>query len=69
MKIFFGERLKQLRLDKNLTQSQLAKDLQTTQRKVSYWEAEKIEPDLISLCNICDYFGVSADYILGRKDY
>ena len=69
MKILFGERLRQLRLDKNMTQSQLAEALQTTQRKISYWESEKVEPDLISICNICDYFLVSADYILGRKDY
>lgn len=69
MEILFGERLKLLRLEKNLTQGQLAEALQTTQRRISYWEAAKIEPDLISIFKLCDYFGVSADYILGRKDY
>ena len=69
MKILFAERLRQLRLEKNISQSQLAEALLTTQRKISYWESEKIEPDLTSICKICDYFEVSADYILGRKDY
>ena len=46
MKITFAENLKMLRENSKLTQQQLADALHTTQRKVSYWESGKIEPDL-----------------------
>lgn len=68
MKLEFAERVKNLRQESNLTQGQLADVLGTTQRKISYWEAGKIEPDLASLWQLADYFDVSVDYLLGRKD-
>lgn len=69
MKVLFAERLKELRKEKNLLQSELAKALNTTQRKVSYWETEKIEPDLTSLWKLSEYFEVSVDYLIGKSDY
>ncbi|MBQ9118256.1 MAG: helix-turn-helix transcriptional regulator [Clostridia bacterium] len=68
MKIEFAERLKLLRQEIDVTQNQLAEYLQTTQRKISYWESGKIEPDLQSLWKIADFFEVSVDFLLGRKD-
>lgn len=68
MKILFAERLKELRKEKALLQSELASALDTTQRKVSYWETEKIEPDLASLWKISDFFGVSIDYLIGKTE-
>lgn len=68
MKILFSERLKELRKEKGLLQSELASALDTTQRKVSYWETEKIEPDLASLWKISDFFGVSVDYLIGKTE-
>lgn len=69
MNILFSERLKQLRLDANLKQIDLAKALNTTQRRISYFEIGKIEPDLQTLCCIAQFFNVSTDYLLGVKDY
>ncbi len=69
MKVVFSERLRQLRLDANLKQSDLANILKTTQRRISYFEMGKIEPDLATLCSIANYFQVSTDYLLGLKDY
>ncbi len=69
MEILFGERLRLLRQEKRLSQTQLAAELNTTQRKISYWEMGKTEPDLASLMKICEYFNVSADFLLGAKDY
>ena len=66
--ILFAEKLKTLRREIDMTQNQLADVLETTQRKVSYWESGKIEPDLCSLWKIADFFDVSIDYLLGRKD-
>lgn len=69
MNILFSERLKYLRVESNLTQSQLAKILNTTQRRISYFEIGKIEPDLETLCEISKYFNVTTDYLLGLTDY
>ena len=67
-KVDFAERVRNLRTETGLTQWQLADVLETTQRKVSYWELGKTEPDLLTLWKIADFFDVSIDYLLGRKD-
>ncbi len=69
MKLIFAERLRDLRAERGLNQSALAKELGTTQRKVSYWETGKVEPDLLSLCRLAEFFGVSIDFLVGLKDY
>lgn len=69
MNILFAKRLKELRKEKNLLQSDVAKALNTTQRKISYWETEMIEPDLASLWKLSEYFDVSVDYLIGKSDY
>ena len=51
----FKERLQQLRIDANLTQLQLAKILNTTQRRISYFETGKVEPDLDTLIAIAKF--------------
>ncbi|MGN1234612.1 MAG: helix-turn-helix domain-containing protein, partial [Christensenellaceae bacterium] len=63
---FFAERIKQLRREAGLSQGELAKKIGVTQRKISYWENGQIEPDLATIDVLCNYFGVSADYLLGR---
>ena len=68
VKIEFAERLRILRREMNLSQNQLADIFETTQRRISYWESGKIEPDLYSLWKIADFFDVSIDYLLGRTD-
>lgn len=67
-KLDFAERIRNLRSEMDLTQWQLADVLETTQRKISYWELGKTEPDLLTLWKIADFFNVSVDYLLGRKD-
>ena len=68
VKLQFAERLRILRREMDLTQIRLADILETTQRKISYWENGLVEPDLYSLWKIADFFDVSVDYLLGRKD-
>lgn len=68
MNVCFGERLRSLRTDAGLTQNQLAKKLQTTQRRISHLESGKIEPDLEFLWQVCEYFNTSADYMIGRTE-
>ena len=69
MKIIFSERIKDLRAERNMSQSELGALLGTTQRKISYWETGKIEPSLLDLWKVGDLFGVSVDFLLGRKEY
>ncbi|HJB93872.1 MAG TPA: helix-turn-helix domain-containing protein [Candidatus Borkfalkia stercoripullorum] len=65
----YGERLKELRETYHLSQAQLALDLGTNQQSISRYEKELIEPNIAMIVKICDYFQVSADYLLGRTDY
>ena len=66
--ILFKERLKELRIEKGLTQTQLAKELRVNKRTISNWEVGERQPDLDTLEVIAKYFNVSYDYLLGLTD-
>lgn len=68
MKIMFADNLKLLREGAGLRQRDLADKLNTTQRKVSYWESGKVEPDLENLWRIADFFGVTIDELVGKEE-
>ena len=65
MELTFGEKLKLLREEQELNQTELGKRLNMTQRKLSYLERGRYEPSLQDIKVICSYFQVSADYLLG----
>ncbi len=67
--IKFSKRLQQLRKEANLKQIDLAKILNTTQRRISHLESGKVEPDLITLVSIAKHFNVTLDYLVGVSDY
>jgi len=64
MKLTFGEKIKNLREDSDLNQSELGKRTNMTQRKISYIENNKYEPSLNDIRQLCLFFNVSADYLL-----
>ena len=64
----FCKRIKELRIENNFTQKQLAQKLQTTNSAVCDWEKGRTQPDLQMLTNIALLFGVSVDYLLGLED-
>lgn len=64
----FGERLKELRLLKKVTQKQLSKDLGLSERGVQSYELNERKPGLDILISVADYFNVSIDYLVGRTD-
>ncbi|BDH80609.1 helix-turn-helix domain-containing protein [Lactococcus lactis] len=64
----FAERLKELRKEKGLTQSQLAIKFGVRQGAINKWESGKTEPNFEKLVMFADYFDVSTDYLLGRKN-
>ena len=64
MKLSFGEKIRNLREDADLNQTQLGVALNMTQRKISYIECGKYEPSIDDIIAFCHYFKVSADYFL-----
>lgn len=63
-----GEKIRDLREDADLNQTQLGMAVNMTQRKISYIECGKYEPNLDDIVSFCHFFKVSADYLLGIPD-
>ena len=64
-----NERIKQLRKEKGLTQSQLADLLGVTDKAVSKWEIGETNPDISLLPKMSEIFNVTLDYLLvGKKE-
>ena len=68
MKIF-GERLKELRLYKKMTQEKLGNLLGVSGNTIYAWETDKQEPSMITLLKLSEIFEVSLDYLFGKIDY
>ena len=61
----FGAKFKQLRIDNNLTQKQLAEKLGIKQTNISNWENDKTRPEYENLIKLAKIFDVTTDEILG----
>lgn len=59
--------IKQLREQKGVTQTELAKQMGVVRSTICQYEKGVHEPDLETLIKLADYFGVSVDYLLGRQ--
>ncbi|WP_251615670.1 helix-turn-helix transcriptional regulator [Pumilibacter muris] len=68
MEILFNSRLRELRKEKALTQTQLAQILNVSQATVAKWETGDREPDLIMILRLCEVLETSVDYLLGVSD-
>ena len=64
----FIERLKELRAEKKLTQSQLAKETGLSQSAIAFWENGQRIPNALAIITLCKYFQVSSDFLLGVSD-
>ena len=64
----FGKRLKELRREKGISQQKLALEIVYSQSVVCDWENNRSEPTASAIVKVADYFEVSADYLLGRKE-
>ncbi|HHX18481.1 MAG TPA: helix-turn-helix transcriptional regulator [Clostridium sp.] len=63
----FSTMIKQLREEKGLSQKDVAEYLGITRQAIASYELAKREPDYEILYKLADFFGVSADYLLGRS--
>lgn len=64
----FGKKLKELRLEKKINQSELGEKIGISPSTVGMYERDQRFPDKDILGKIADYFEVSVDYLLGRTD-
>ena len=64
----FGSKLKNLREEMGLTQTDIAAQIPMNQSNYSKIERGQQEPDLMQLKRIAEIFGVSADYLLDIKN-
>lgn len=68
MTIKLGERLKELRQERGLTQKQLAEQLGLHSVTYLHYEKDQHEPPLALLADFAKFFDVSVDYLLGLTD-
>lgn len=61
----YADRLRQLRRARNLTQSEIAKILNTTKNQVGKYERSEQELPIRHLITLCKFYQVSSDYVLG----
>ncbi len=64
----FAERLKELRIEKGLSQLKLAREVGVSQSAIKQWENKTREPSGSFIVLLSRYFGVTTDYLLGEKD-
>lgn len=65
----FAQRLKALRQENNMLQQDLAQHLKVSKSTVSGWEVGRNQPDYDILIELSILFGVSVDYLIGRRNY
>lgn len=64
----FGDRLKELREEKDIKQSELAKIFNISASTIGMYEQNRRTPDYSILSSIADFFDVSVDFLLGRTN-
>ena len=64
-----NERLKKARIESGIKLKEVAQYLNVTVRAVMRYEEGTREPSIEILKKLCDLYDVSADYLIGRKEY
>lgn len=68
MNISFGKKLKELRIEKKLTQQELSKIFNVSKTTICQWETHKQEANLDDVVKIATFFDVTTDYLLGLEN-
>nr|WP_318038229.1 helix-turn-helix transcriptional regulator [uncultured Faecalibacillus sp.] len=63
-----GKKLKEARLNKDLTQEVIAEKLNVSRQTISNWENEKTYPDIISVIELSNLYSISLDDLLKGDD-
>ncbi len=64
-----GEKIVYLRKKKGITQEELATKLNVSRQSISKWEGDYIIPEVDSLINIANIFGVTLDYLVNHNNH
>ena len=64
----FSTKLRNLRIQRGLTQMELAERIGTSQSSITSWEQARREPDFRTIAKIADYFGVPMTALLPSSD-
>ena len=64
----FGEILKNLRIERGLTQVQLANILCLDKSTIAKYETDRIEPSVSMIKELAKFFQVTTDYLLGLTE-
>ena len=67
--VLIAQRIKELRKENKMSQIELAEKCMVKQSCISKWERGETLPDAIMIILLSQIFKVSADYLLGIKDY
>lgn len=63
-----GQRIKELRKENKMSQSELAKLVGCSQPMIVLWEKEECEPTATAICKLSEALNCSTDYLLGKTD-
>lgn len=64
----FSERIKELRIAHNLTLREVALSIGMSLMAYAHYEHGDRQPSIETIIKLCDLYGVSADYLIGRSD-
>ena len=64
----FGERIKELRTQRNMSQMDLSVATGISQSAIAKWELDKTEPTASAIVILAKFFDESSDYLLGLTD-
>lgn len=63
-----GQRIKELRLEMGMTQTQLSAIVGCTQSMIARWEKEECEPTASAILKLSEALECSCDYLLGKSE-
>ena len=66
---FSNNKIKELRLEKGLSQRELATKTGIKQANISRWEAGIVIPNVLDVWVLAEFFDCSIDYIVGKEQF
>ena len=66
--MLLGDKIRELRIERELLQRELAQQIHIASNTLSQFESGKAKPSYEVLISLADFFEVSIDYLLGRSD-
>jgi transcriptional regulator with XRE-family HTH domain len=68
VKVGYGVRIKELRVEMEMTQDEMAEKTGYTRSAIASWETERREPDIPTFQRLAEFFGVQTEYVMGISD-